>query len=46
MLAPQELLACLLDDVTGRDPLEDTADAAAHQRDKDWCGAQRSVHLS
>mmetsp|Transcript_25249 Transcript_25249/g.53648 ORF Transcript_25249/g.53648 Transcript_25249/m.53648 type:complete len:214 (-) Transcript_25249:60-701(-) len=34
--APEnELLACLIDDVSGRDPLEDAADSQAHQRDKD-----------
>mmetsp|Transcript_50760 Transcript_50760/g.164155 ORF Transcript_50760/g.164155 Transcript_50760/m.164155 type:complete len:217 (-) Transcript_50760:50-700(-) len=35
--APEdECLSCLMDDVSGRDALEDAADSAAHQRDKDW----------
>mmetsp|Transcript_108080 Transcript_108080/g.312313 ORF Transcript_108080/g.312313 Transcript_108080/m.312313 type:complete len:217 (-) Transcript_108080:105-755(-) len=32
----EEMLQALVDDEQGRDPLEDTADAAAHQKDKDW----------
>mmetsp|Transcript_13893 Transcript_13893/g.30787 ORF Transcript_13893/g.30787 Transcript_13893/m.30787 type:complete len:219 (-) Transcript_13893:89-745(-) len=32
----EDLLECLKDDVRGRDPLEDKADHAAHQKDKDW----------
>ncbi|CAJ1388903.1 unnamed protein product [Effrenium voratum] len=32
----EDLLECLRDGVRGRDPLEDKADHAAHQKDKDW----------
>lgn len=32
----EDCLAALMEDVEGRDPLDDAADACAHQRDKDY----------